>query len=138
MSGAQVGSSRQKEALSREIQTRSSPPPKRDFWKERSASSRKKYTRRRPQFLKASIFTPLTKEMSTLLKEMENNNLAMSPVLRKVGGPMGRDLYLHCNYHKANDQYMDECFMLRQDIEALIKIGFLKKFLAKRRSRGSG
>lgn len=67
--------------------------------------------------MEASTFTHLTRKLSTVLKEMERNNLEMPPAPRKARGHMGRDLHLPYNYYRANDQDSDDCFMLRRDID---------------------
>lgn len=76
--------------------------------------------------------------MSTVVREVDQNNLATPPALMKDEGPMGRDLNIHYTCHRTVGQHTEDCFMLRRDIEALIQKGFLKKLLAKRkRSKSS-
>lgn len=70
--------------------------------------------------METSIFTPLAREMKKVLREMGRSDLATPPAPRKGGGPMDQYLNVHYNYHKVIGRHLDDCYMIRWDIEALI------------------
>lgn len=81
-------------------------------------------------------FTPLNRQISAILVEMERRSLARPPMPRKNGHTMGKDAESYCSYHKAKGHKTDDCRVLKRDIEKLIQRGMLKEFVAGReRSR---
>lgn len=81
-------------------------------------------------------FTPLNRQISAVLVEMERRSLARPPMPRRGGLPMGNDVESYCRYHKCKGHKTDDCKILKRDIERLIQGGMLKEFVAGRdRSR---
>lgn len=60
-------------------------------------------------------YTPLTKDISIILKEIECKLLVMPLMLRKDGDPMRTDLNVYFCYHRARGHHMDDYNILNKE-----------------------
>ncbi|XP_020240273.1 uncharacterized protein LOC109819092 [Cajanus cajan] len=80
-------------------------------------------------------FTPLNVPRRQILHDVNNASLFEFPAAtERQLGPFKTDW---CEFHRTHGHSTENCFVLRRQIERLIKEGRLKKFLARKQEEGS-
>ncbi|KAK3022983.1 hypothetical protein RJ639_046687 [Escallonia herrerae] len=99
------------------------------------SSKRSKHNERRPKDLFASEnLTPLNAKPSQILHEIKDNKALQWPdKMRSRPNKRNKDLW--CHYHHDHGHTTDNCGSLKRAIEALIKRGQLRKFIAHKDGR---
>jgi len=84
---------------------------------------------------KFTTYTPLVISRAQILQEAFNTDSL--PAARKKPPPPDADGSKHCQYHQTIDHTTEECHMLRDKIEELIRQGHLKKYIQQDRPKRS-
>ena len=84
---------------------------------------------------KFTTYTPLAVPRAKILKEAFSADSL--PASRKKPPPPDADGSKHCQYHRTIDHTTEECHMLRDKIEELIRQGHLKKYIQQDRPQRS-
>ncbi|KAK3011492.1 hypothetical protein RJ639_012497 [Escallonia herrerae] len=96
---------------------------------------RSKRNERRPREpLDMKNLTPLNTRPSQILHEIRDNEILDRPD-RMRSAPSKRDRSLWCQFHNDYGHTTNNCELLKREIEALIKRGHLKKYIARRDDR---
>ncbi|KAK3002492.1 hypothetical protein RJ639_022571 [Escallonia herrerae] len=101
----------------------------------RKPTKRSKYDERRPKEPFAwKNLTPLNAKPSRILHEIKENKVLQWPDKLK-SRPNKRNKDLWCHFHNDHGHTADNCESLKRAIEALIKRGQLRKFVAPKEDR---
>ncbi|XP_057953959.1 uncharacterized protein LOC131148251 [Malania oleifera] len=85
----------------------------------------------RGQPSKFSTYTPLNVPRSELLMHIRKNDYVLWP--KPMQTPLHkRNMSKFCAFHRDHSHYTKECIQLKKEIEALIKRGYLSKFIKKK------
>ncbi|KAK3001315.1 hypothetical protein RJ639_022280 [Escallonia herrerae] len=76
----------------------------------------------------------IVQEMDGILREIKDKEILEKPDKMR-SAPSKRDRNLWCRYHNDHGHTTDNCELLKREIEALIKRGHLKKYVARRDDR---
>ena len=77
----------------------------------------------------AQRFTPLTASVSQVLHEVRNELFLRWPTQIKLD-PATRDNTKYCEFHRDYGHRTDNCIQLKREIEYLIKLGYLWRFIS--------
>ena len=83
----------------------------------------------RRQRYSSRLFTPLTTTVSQVLREVRNEQFLRWPSQMK-SDPATRDNTRYCEFHRDYGYRTDNCIQLRKEIEYLIWLGYLRRFIA--------
>ncbi|KAJ1404084.1 hypothetical protein SESBI_26821 [Sesbania bispinosa] len=81
-----------------------------------------------------AAMTPLNTTRSRILREVYQSDLIRLPP--QAEGPKGPDMNKWCDYHRARGHDTENCWILMNRIERLIKEGYLGRYVEKRKDRG--
>ncbi|KAJ1411325.1 hypothetical protein SESBI_21370 [Sesbania bispinosa] len=81
-------------------------------------------------------YTPLDAKRADILKEVYNANLLDLPLPAR--GPKGPYKNRWCEFHRVQGHDTEECWDLMNQIERLIKYGYLRRFVSTGGRRPSG
>ena len=74
-------------------------------------------------------FTPLTAAVSQVLREVQLQQFLRWPSQMR-SDPTKRDNTRYCEFHRDYGHRTDDCIQLRNEIEYLIRRGYLRRFIA--------
>ncbi|KAJ1439596.1 hypothetical protein SESBI_02542 [Sesbania bispinosa] len=95
----------------------------------RPGGSRPTYAEPRRVVWNADDYTPLNAKRSEILKEVYNANLLDPPLPAR--GPKGPYKHRWCEFHRVQGHDTEECWDLMNQIERLIKDGYLRRYVAR-------
>ncbi|KAJ1383729.1 Peptidase S8/S53 domain [Sesbania bispinosa] len=95
----------------------------------RSGGSRPVYAEPRRVTWNVDDYTPLNAKRSEILKKVYSANLIDPPLPAR--GPKGPYKHRWCEFHRVQGHDTEECWDLMNQIERLIKDGYLRRYIAR-------
>src|SRR3954469_16662263 len=121
----QDGSQEDAGSIGRIVFTEAARKEARAWFKKVAQSSPKKHDR------PPKLYTPLNSPQEKILDYIRKRGHTISTPARLRSPPnKRRNRHLYCRYHRDYGHATVECFHLKEQIERLIEIGHLKRFIA--------